>query len=265
MRFAAAIALVASLSSVPARADVVITAAKHSDAVVMMGQEQPATDTVEVTWFGQDRMRIEEGERVTIVRTDLKKMFMLDTAAKTVSTIELPFDLKKYVPAEQFAMMEPFLSQMKATLTPTTETKKIKDWNATKYTMSLTMPMGGGVTQEMWVTKDVELDQAAFNEMQGAMMSTAMGGGAMVGEMKKLEGVVLLTERTLTMMGQASKSREEVTSIEKKDATEGLYEVPKDYTEKPFDPLADSPMGGGGRPRGGKPGGAPPEKPKDKP
>ena len=263
MRFAAAIALVASLSSFPAHADLVITSAKHSDAVKMMGQEQPAEDTVEVTWVGAGRMRIEEGERVTIVRTDLKKMFMLDTAAKTVSTLDLPFDLKKYVPAEQYAMLEPFMSQMKATLTPTTETKKIKDWNATKYTLNMTMPMGGSVTQEMWVTKDVELDQAAFNEMQGAMMSTAMGGGSMAGEFKKIDGLVLLTERTLTMMGQASKSREEVTSIEKKDATEGLYDVPKDYTEKPFDPMADSPMGA--RPRGGKPGTPPPEKPKDQP
>ncbi len=263
MRFIAAVALTA-LFSVPAFcADLVITKSKHTDAMKIGPKEQPASDTTEVTWFAKDRMRNEDGNNVTIVRADLKKMYMLDMKAKTVSTIDLPFDMKKYMPPEMAPMMEQMMGQMKVTVTPTTETKKIKDWNATKYTMTMTMPMGGGMTQDLWATKDIELDRVAFNDLSGAMMATGMGGSSMAAEYKKIEGFVVLTERTQTMMGQSSKSRDEVISVESKDPPEGLYEVPKGYTEKAFDPMSDNPMGGGARP--GKPSGAPPvDKPKEK-
>jgi hypothetical protein len=263
MRFASAVALITLFSAPAFCADLVITKAKHADAVKMPGNEQPATDTTEVTWFGKDRMRSEEGDRVTIVRVDQKKMYMLDTKAKTVSTIDLPFDMKKYIPAEMAPMMEQMMGQMKVTITPTTETKKIKDWNATKHTMTMALPMGGSMTQDIWATKEIEFDRAAFGELSSAMMSTAMGGASMAAEYKKIEGIPVLMERTQTIMGSTSKSREEVKSVETKEAPEGIYDVPKGYTEKPFDPMSEGGMGGRGS--AGKPRGGPPsEKPKQK-
>ena len=269
MRFAATVALVALFSAPALCADLVITKSKHSDAMKMPGQEQPAKDTTEVTWMGKDRMRQEEGEQVTIVRADEKKMYILDTKAKTVSTIDLPFDMKKYMPPDMPPDMAPMIEQMmgqvKVVVTPTTETKKIKDWNATKYTMtmSMPMPMGGGFTQEIWATKDVEFDRAVFQELSGAMMATGMGGAPMAAEYKKIDGLAILTERTQTMGGMTIKSREEVTAIETKEAPEGLYDVPKGYTEKRFDPMGEGAMGGRGP--GGRPGGQPPaDKPKEK-
>jgi hypothetical protein len=265
MRFIACIALAATLLAPALRADVVVTKTKHQDAMKSVGGEQPATDTTEVTWFGKDRLRTEEGTNVTIVRGDLKKMYLLDTKAKTVTTLDLPVDMKKYLPPEAAPMMEQMLGQMKVTVTPTTETKKIKDWNATKYTMTMSMGMmGGNVTQDLWMTKDVEIDHKAFNELSSAMFSTVLGGKAIADEYKKLEGFPVLVEATRKTMGPTLKSREEVTAIETKEPTEGLYEVPKDYTEKPFDPMADA-MGPGGGGQGGRPKPPPPsEKPKEK-
>ena len=227
MRLVTTVAFLALFSAPAPCADLVITKSKHADAMKMPGMEQPAKDTTEITWLGKDRMRSEEDDRVTIVRVDLKKMYMLDVKAKTVSTIDLPFDMKKYLSPEMAPMMEQMMGQMKVTVTPTTETKKIKEWNATKYTMTMTMPMGGGFTQELWATKDVQLDRAAYGELAGAMMSTGMGGKTIADEYKKIDGLVIMTERTHTMMGQSFKSREEVTSVESKDAPEGQYDIPK--------------------------------------
>ena len=247
MRLVTTVALVASLAAPALCSDLVITKSKHADAVKSLVGNQPAKDTIEVTWFAKDRMRIEEGDKVTLIRADLKKMYMLDVKAKTVSTIDLPFDMKKYLPAEQAPMIEQMMSMMKVTVTPTTETKKIKDWTATKYTLTMTLPMGGGMTEDIWATKDIQVDYATFAELHGSTMATAMGGASMQSEYKKIEGVPVLTEHSQTMMGQVSKSHEEVTAVESKDAPEGNYDVPKDYKEKPFDPMAESPMGGGGR------------------
>jgi hypothetical protein len=235
--------------SVPAAAsDLVVTTAKHADA--MMGQ--PAKDSVEVSWIGKDRMRMEDGERVTIVRGDLKKMYIVDTKAKTYSTIDLPLDMKKYLPAEQAPMIEQMMSGMKVTVTPTTETKQIKDWEATRYTLAMSMPGGANITQEIWATKELPIDATSLQEMRATILSAnPMGGSALSTEMQKVDGLPVLTERTMSVMGNEAKTTEEVTSIEQKDALAGHYDVPEGFTEKPFDPMAGMGMAAGGRGRRG--------------
>lgn len=261
------------LISLPAFAgDLVIHSTHHQDAAKAMGVDMPAEDKTSVTWFGKDRMRYESGDEVTIVRTDLKKMWRIDTKAKTYQAIDMPFDLKKYMPEEQYKMMEQFFANVKVTLTPTQETKKIRDWNCTKYTLTISMPMMGDMTQDMWATKDITGDRTAAMEMYVAMQSVmlgGMGGNTLATEMKKVEGFVVLSEQTRGMGRTKFTSKDEVTSIETKDAPEGAYDLPKDFKEIPFDPTADDPMTGrkskgGGRGEGG---GRPPapEKPKERP
>ncbi|MFO1010577.1 MAG: DUF4412 domain-containing protein [Planctomycetota bacterium] len=238
-------------------ADVVLTKTKHTDATSMMGREQPAQDSTEVTWIAQDKLRVEEGDHVTIVRADQKKLYTLDLKAKTYSVVDLPFDVSKSMPPETAKMLEPMFAQIKFTVTPTTETKKIKDWTATRYTLTMTGPMGSGFTQELWATKDVAVDLTALRGLSESMLSISPMAAPMAAEMKKIDGVVVLAERTQKMMGSELKSREEVTAVETKEPAPGLYDVPKDFTEKPFDPMRDAPMGpgmGGARPARGAPG-----------
>jgi hypothetical protein len=236
-----------------------VTQTKHEDAITVPGHDAPAKDKTETIWIGKDRMRIEDADRITIIRMDQKKMYLIDPKAKTVSTIDLPVDMKKYLPEQVAPMYEMMMSHTKAVLTPTTETKKIHDWNATKYTMTMTLPappqVGGDrtVTSEIWATKDVAVDRAAMSDMYAAMMSLAPGGAALADEMKKIEGMPVLIERTTPGPGGDHKSRDEVTAVASKDAPEGTYDVPKDFTEKKFDPMSEGGMGGGPQRRHGKP------------
>ncbi|MBL8856994.1 MAG: hypothetical protein JNL28_00605 [Planctomycetes bacterium] len=262
------LAFVAALATPTFATDLMITTAKHTDATEMMGQKTPAMDSTQITWMGKDRMRTEEGSTVTIVRNDLKKMFFLDTDAKTYSFVDLPFDMKKHMPPEMAPMIEMQTSQMNMTVVATTETKKIKDWTATKYVMTMAMPMMT-MTTDVWTTKDVKLDYTSFAAVQGSMMSMMPGSEKFAAEFKKLEGYPVLREVTVSIMGMDAKSKEEVTAVESKEAPEGTYDVPKDFTERPFDMMNDSPNSGmgGGRPRGGaRPGGKPKgEKPAERP
>lgn len=246
MRTLLRLATLAALSSPVWGGDTVITTQKHADAVNTPAGAQPAKDTIQVMWIGKDHLRMEEDTSVTIVRADLKKMYMLDTAARTVTTVDLPFDMKKYMPPEMAGHIDQMMASMaKPTLTPSTETQKVKDWNATKYTLTQGLPMGGSLTQVMWITKDLAADRSGWMDMcatmQGASNPFASGVAA---EMRKIDGYPVLVERTMVMMGNEQKSKEEVTSIETKDAPAGHYEVPADYTEKPFDAMAG--MGGPG-------------------
>ncbi len=264
-------ALVAALATPALAADMKITTTKHTDASMMMGQEIPAQDSTEITWIAKDKMRMESGDTVTIVRSDLKKMFIVHTKDKTYSALDLPFDMKKYMPPDAAPMMEAMFSQMKVTVTPTTETKKIKDWTATKYVLTMDMQMMT-MTSDIWTTKDVAVDQANYAALHGSFMSMMPGGASIAAEYKKIEGYPILTEQKRTVMGSDTKSKEEVTAVESKDAPEGAYDVPKDFKETPFDWMNDNPggtMGGPGRGRGrdsngpGRPGGGHP--PGDKP
>jgi hypothetical protein len=228
--------------------DLVIKKQKHSDALKMRGMEEPAKDSTETIWVGKDRVRTEDGHDVTIVRADLKKMWLIDTQAKTYTAFDLPVDMKKYMPAEYAPMIEQMMGQMKTTVTPTTETKKIKDWNATKVVVTTALPMGGSSTQEMWVTKDLKLDMTSWGDMYASMMSAVPFGGGIAAEMKKLDGFPVLIERNEKMMGSERKSSETVVSVEELEPAAGLYDLPTGFTEKPFDPMAE--MGGPGQARG---------------
>lgn len=250
--FRSVLALLALAAPVLA-GDLVVKKQKHSDAMKMPGMEEPAKDTTEVMWIGKDRVRTEEGDEVTIVRADLKKLYMLDTKAKTYTAFDLPIDMKKYIPAEYAPMIEQMMGQAKTTVTPTAETKKIKDWNATKFVLTTTMPMGGSSTQDMWVTKDIQLDMAAWRDMYGSMMSAVPFAGGIAAEMQKIDGFPVLIERSEKMMGSERKSNETVVSIEQQEPAAGLYDLPQGYTEKPFDPMGDMMGGGGGHARGGRP------------
>jgi len=241
------LALLAFAPSVLA-GDLVVQKQKHSDALKMRGMEEPAKDSTETLWIGKDRVRAEDGDQVTIVRADLKKLWMLDTKAKTYTALDLPVDMKQYLPAEVAPMMEQMMGQVKTTVTPTTETKKIGEWNATKYVVATTMPMGGSSTQDMWVTKDLKVDLAAWADLSATMRSILPFAGNMAEEMKKIDGFAVLVERTDTMMGSERKSNETVVSVEEKEPAAGLYDLPEGFTEKPFDPMAG--MGGPGRARG---------------
>ncbi len=89
------------------------------------------------------------------------------------------------------------------------------------------------------------------------MLSISPMAAPMAAEMKKIDGVVVLAERTQKMMGSELKSREEVTAVETKEPAPGLYDVPKDFTEKPLDPVSELRKLVGSRPNAGPGDGAP--------
>lgn len=268
MKLFATLSLFTALTAPAFSADYVVTKSKHADPVKMRGVDQPAKDSTEVTWIGKDRMRTEEGDSITIVRNDLKKLYLIDSKEKTYKVIDLPVDMKKYLHPDLVPDLEKRLEQIKITVVATTETKKVKEWNATKYTMTMTMPVpkGASFTQDIWVTKDVAIDVHAWNDMSASIMCASPVGGAMAAELKKLDGVPVLVERAQSMYGKEFKGKDEVTLIEQKEPAAGLYDVPKDYTEQPFQPMGDpGEFRGKITPVPPAPGDKPVEKPTEKP
>jgi hypothetical protein len=231
-----AVAAIAALS-VPARADLVLTRKTHADAYMTPDGEVRAKDGSIVVWVGKDRLRLDDGERVIVVRLDTKKLFVIDPAAKTASTVDLPVDLVKLAPPEVSPMLAQMAPSMKVTSETTTETRQIQTWNATKSLVHL----GGtaDATLTVWVTKDLPIDRENYVELVSHAMSVRPGGTLVASEMRKLGGVSVLTERVQRTGGMTLRSRDELVSAETKDAPAGTYDIPADYAVKPFDAMEE--------------------------
>lgn len=223
-----------------AKADIYIKKIKHTDAVTIMGQTQPAKDEEGATWMAKEKMREDEGEnKTTIIRFDLNKIYVIDHTQKTYSEIDLPIDLEKMLPAEAKQMMQ--MMQVTPKVTETNETKKIKDWNCKKYIVEIGISMMGmnmPMKMEMWVSKDLGIDLKLYEKFYTEFLGLQPMFKDFAEEFKKIEGYPVLTLFSMTMMGTETKYQEEVISVEKKDAPAGTYDLIQGYSKtETFNPF----------------------------
>lgn len=235
----AAFALSMLLYPVQGRADFFIKKIRHTDAVTIMGKTQPAKDEEGATWMGKEKMRQDEGEsKTTIIRLDLQKIYIIDHSKNTYSEINLPIDLEQILPDQAKQMMQ--MMQVTPKVTKTEETQKIKDWNCIKYLVDINISMMGmnmPMKMEMWVSKDLGIDLDLYEKFSSQVLSLQPMFKDFAAEFKKMEGYPVLTLISMKMMGTETNSREEVTSVEKKDAPAGTYDLPEGYTKTAYNPF----------------------------
>jgi len=222
------------LSASFAAADLKVVKQTHRDSFTMMGQTQPAEDTEQITWIGTDRMNMNQGGTSSIVRLDTKKLYVINHTAKTFNVLDLPIDLAALVPEQMRPMLG--MMQFEVTVTPSDEHKKIGEWNARRYDMTMTSQMFT-MKATMWVAKVPGYDSETFKEMAVHLNSLQPGMADAVREMSKVDGLVVEQQgvMTMSMMGNTTVSTSERTSsIEELDAPAGTYDPPPDYTEETF-------------------------------
>jgi hypothetical protein len=241
MKTLATLAVMCTLGVPALASETLITKRKITDTITVKGMEKPLEIQTELTWLGKERMRVDLGSWSTIVRSDRKKLYQINHEARSYSVVDLPVDLKKYLSPEDAKKADEAAAQVTVAIAPGVESRKFKDWTATKSTMTMTVPRRGTFTEQIWTASDVGFDTSAWFEMASARMSLQPIGALMATEQKKLAGFPIFIERTQVIGKNSFTGRDEVLSIECKDAPEGTFEVPKDYTEKPYE-LIDGAM-----------------------
>lgn len=228
------------------QADIMMKQKTHTDAVQMMGQTQPAKDEIQTTWITTDKIRNDGEEGSVILRMDQRKIYFINHAKKTYA--EMPMEMSKMIDEKMKQSMEEEgmeeedqqaamgmmqgMAQMKITITPTSEKKKIGNWNCQKYNQELVTFMGP-MKGEIWATEDLKMDYELYNKYMAAMM----GKGGMFGdfmnqivtEMKKIKGIPVLTITSMDMMGASIKSTQELIEYKEGTAPVGHFELPKGY------------------------------------
>lgn len=212
-------------------ADVYVKTAVRTAPVTVMGQTTPARDDVNETWIGATKMATLSGSTATIVDLDRSVMAIINHREKSYVEAPLPFDLSKMLPPEAAPMAA--MMQVKVTVTPTGETKKIGRWDCTRYDATVTA-MGMPMKLQIWATTQVPFDLQAFmtKMMPAVVQGQMMVDAASLQEFAKIKGFQIATETTGEMMGAKIHSTTEVVEMAEKAAPAGTYQVPAGYTKK---------------------------------
>jgi len=215
-------------------ADIYIKTKTHADAMSMMGQNQPARDSVTEQWLAEDMVATNMENQSIILDLKANKMFIVNHGEKTYVETDLPLDMAKLLPPQAAQMMG---GMMKATVTvaPNGQTKQVGTWKCAGYDVTISMPMMMmTMKQAVWAAANVGVDLNKFMaKAYGNIMKAQnmMFDEAAVNEMKKINGIPILTETTLDMMGTQNHRSSEVVEISKKTPPAGVYAVPAGYAK----------------------------------
>ena len=228
------------LGAWPAQADLCMTQVNHTDAFEIMGQKQPEKFDTTVMWLGDKWARSDLSDTATMLFSVEKgELTILDHTAKTYTIIPLNFgEIVDQALAEQEGAeadaakeaMKAMMGSVKCDVQATDETKKIRDWNATKYDVNMSIMMMN-MTDEIWATEDIKFDVKAYHAMAEGMLSQMPGASNIVSEMMKIKGIPVLSITTGNMMGTTFTATSEMIECSEKDAPSGWYDIPAGYKE----------------------------------
>ncbi len=214
-----------------ASADIYVKSKTHTDAIAMMGQNRPASDTFSEQWIGDDQFANVTENMTTII--DLKKNVfdMINNKDKTYVETTLPLDMSKLFPPEMASMAG--MMQASVTVSPTGQTKTIGQWKCSEYDVTMTMMMMP-IKMKVWATTDVPFDASKYlAKMYGNVLKAQMRlDDKAVQEMQKVKGFWIATDTSMEMMGQKMHTSTEVVEISQKTAPAGIYSVPAGFKKQ---------------------------------
>ena len=230
------IAAVALLVPALLQADVYLKQKQHTDAYEVMGQNQPAEDLVTEIWIAKDKMASNSEKQGFIIRLDKNVSYIIDHEKKTY--IEMPADMSQMAAGmddEDAAGMQKMMAgmlKMEVSITPTGEKKKIGAWQCKKYIQKIESFMGP-MQAEIWASDELKIDNSMYARYASAMFARMPGMQSvvenMMKEMKKIEGVPVLTEASNNVMGQTIRSTTQLLEAGEGNAPAGVFDLPAGY------------------------------------
>ncbi len=237
--------VVAALSALTglATADTYMRQATHTDAFQMGNQQQPAKDDTATIWIGKERMCLLQSDgNSVILDAKTQTVYLIDNATKSyavhdinqiakmtkdlMDTTSIANDTSAAAQQKRAALA--MISAITVTVTPSEETKKIRNWNTKKYLVEINMPVMN-TKAEMWTTTDFNIDYDMYSLLNNAFKVEMPGFGSVMEQMKKVKGVPVSSVAQVSFMGMNMKATSELLQAEDKAAPAGTFEVPAGY------------------------------------
>lgn len=225
----------------PALADSFFKQVVHTGAFEMMGQTTPETNDTTTMWLTEGKAYSSMSDTAAVIfYLERGEICFINHEEKQYSL--MPMDLGEIIDevleeedeeARQMAevvkgMAGAIMGSARISVTPTEETRKIGEWDCTKYNVDLTMAMMNS-KQELWATEDIQVDYKMFQAVSGGMMARMPGYDKILEGMKQIKGVPVKTVATASIMGSEAVTTTELIEYAEKDAPDGIYDIPEGY------------------------------------
>jgi hypothetical protein len=222
-------------------ADVFLKYKKTTSAYSMGGLTVPEKTIYVSYWIGKNQMSIDNGENGRcIIDNKGNKFINIDYKSNSFSVFLLDQTYtinkadKKSAPdnkesGQRMEMMNAMAERMKMTVLPKQEKKKIGSWECNRY--DVTYSGIGESTDEMWVTKQIKIDALNFNKLRFSMMASLPGYEKILKELKKIDGVLVLTRSITKVMTSQVRSEDMLIEHAEKTPPAGIFEIPKGFRE----------------------------------
>lgn len=221
-------------------ADIYMKQKTTTSGFSMMGQTQPGEEKVQEIWLAKDKIATVSEDEAMIMENNSNKMIFINHTNKSYAEMVMDMDTiaaqsGEEMDEEEKAAMKNMMAAMgniKITITPTSETKKIGKWNCKKYIQKMEI-FTGPIVSEMWVTNQIKIDYDQYAKFMTSMISKMPGmKQAMANymqEIKKMKGVAVLTTSTNKIMGQEMKSSTELLEFKEGKAPANVFKIPAGY------------------------------------
>jgi hypothetical protein len=227
----AVLALILMVSTF-AVAEVYVKSKNHTDAISVMGQDQPASDAVSEQWIGDGKVAIISSANTMILDLGKNVMSIVNHKSKTFVTTSLPLDLASLLPSQISGMLSSVKAEAK--VTPTGNKKTFGTRSCDEYNVALTMMMMP-LNIKIYSSADVPFDFKNYVEkIQMSLIKAQMIGidDASIKELSKIQGFWIATETNADVMGAKIHQTSEVVEIANKPAPADIYTVPAGYTKQ---------------------------------
>ncbi len=169
-------------------------------------------------WYAKDKIRIEnpKNDQVTILRFDLKKVYLISPQKKTYA--EMTLDEFRQLAKMGMAMLKQAGAQV--TVRKTGETQTINGYKC--YAVEVD---NAGIKQKMWFSKDLKIGKELYFDYLKKMPEVAEAA-KLIYQDKDIEGIPVLVETEVHVMGNTIKSTTKLLKIEKMNPPAKVFELP---------------------------------------
>jgi hypothetical protein len=232
--------IITSFFAFALHADMFIKQKQHTDGYTIAGNTVEETSDVVNVWIGEKGLRSDGQGQSILVRSDTKNVYIIDHTQKEYTIV--PFSQFDAISdAISTSGLPDFVTNMiklTATVTPTTETKKIGNYNCKKYIQTIKNAAMSSET-ELWVTKDIKVNVEIYKKYLTSMLAATPAMIQLLGdiskEIAKIDGVYVLSNTVTTSMGNEIKSSAEVLEVKEGSAPAGTFELPAKYKEVTYE------------------------------
>lgn len=227
-------ALLVLFSASAARADYCLTVREHRDGHYHHGSMQPAEDSENKIWFGENIIAIHQEDRRFIIDPGSQKLTVVEMKDSVYIETPLPLELSALVPEEQVMRLAKFPTV--GEVEKLDETREIRGKNCDGYLVRTWVMYQGNRYNEresrVWVTTDIPVKGELLDLLSRTTVSLRNMSDELEADFAGISGINFLTETVEFSEGFEINSSTRVVKYGEMEPAADVYAIPDGFSKQ---------------------------------